>query len=75
MGTSSPVDLLLGMFNFVIDRLSIFSFGTQKAAVTSSFLPLSATGYQYIMYARIHYLCIYVLIQVGMFECMYVHQL
>ena len=39
--TSSPVDLLLGMFNLVSDRLSIFSFDIQKAAVTSSFLPLS----------------------------------
>ena len=39
--TSSPVDLLLGMFNLVIDLLRILSCGTQKAAVTSSFLPLS----------------------------------
>ena len=40
--TSSPVDLLLGMFNLVTDLLRILSCGTQKAAATSSFLPLSA---------------------------------
>ena len=42
--TSSPVDLLLGIFNLVSDRLRIFSFDIQKAAVTSSFLPLSVRG-------------------------------
>lgn len=40
--TSSPVDLLFGMLNLVSDLFRIFSFGTQKAAVTSSFLPRSA---------------------------------